>query len=60
MADTFTLTVKDVAQILGVHKLTIYAWCRSGVLPHVKIANTIRFNPVEIEQLLKGKKEVMA
>jgi len=36
------LTVRQIAQFLGVCTATVYKWAATGVLPHVRIVNVIR------------------
>jgi len=35
------LTVRQVAQFLGVCTATVYKWAAQGVLPHVRIINVV-------------------
>jgi excisionase family DNA binding protein len=46
------LTVRQVAQLLGVCPATIYKWAAAGVLPHVRIVNVIRIRPEELTRLV--------
>jgi excisionase family DNA binding protein len=36
------LTVRQVGQLLGVCRATVYKWAADGVLPHVRIVNVVR------------------
>jgi excisionase family DNA binding protein len=36
------LTVRQVAEILGVCRATVYRLCAEGWLPHVRVLNSIR------------------
>jgi excisionase family DNA binding protein len=36
------LTVRQVAQLLGVCRATVYKWATAGALPHVRIINLVR------------------
>jgi excisionase family DNA binding protein len=38
------LTVRQVSQLLGVCTATVYKWAASGILPHVRIVNSIRIS----------------
>lgn len=49
------LTVKDLADWLGISQQTIRAWCAQGRLPHYKIEGNIRFVPNEIEAWLQAR-----
>ena len=45
------LKVREVAQLLGYNKHTIYLWVREGFIPCVRLANgQIRFKPADIEK----------
>ncbi|RKX21206.1 MAG: PTS fructose transporter subunit IIA, partial [Candidatus Zixiibacteriota bacterium] len=37
------LTVKEIAEKLGVKKSTIYHWSHIGYIPTVKLGNLLRF-----------------
>jgi excisionase family DNA binding protein len=36
------LTVRQVAELLQVCRDTVYAWCKRGVIEHVRIGNAVR------------------
>jgi excisionase family DNA binding protein len=38
------LTVKQVAEVLGVCRATIYTLCDEGALAHVRVRNSIRIS----------------
>jgi excisionase family DNA binding protein len=46
------LTVRQVAQFLGVCTATVYKWAASGVLPHVRIVNVIRIRPEDLTRFV--------
>jgi len=46
------LTVRQVAQFLGVCTATVYKWAAQGVLPHVRIINVIRIRPGDLSALI--------
>jgi len=46
------LNVAEVAEILDLHPLTIYRWCRSGRLESVKIGKEWRIRRTALEDLL--------
>jgi excisionase family DNA binding protein len=48
------LTVKEIAQQLGVCAATIYRLCDRGLLPHVRILNSIRIRSGDLAALLKN------
>jgi excisionase family DNA binding protein len=43
------LTVREVAERLGVSKATVYALCEQGTLPHLRVSNAIRVAPAALE-----------
>jgi len=46
------LTVRQVAQLVGVCTATVYKWSAQGVLPHVRIVNLIRIRPQDLSVLI--------
>jgi integrase len=46
------LTVREVAERLGVCTATIYGLCERGDLPHVRVSNAIRIRPADLEAFL--------
>jgi excisionase family DNA binding protein len=44
--------VAEVAEQLGVCAATVYRLCESGELPHVRIVNSIRVRPTDLEALV--------
>lgn len=49
------LTVKELADWLGVSQASIRNWCDRGKLPHYRLENAIRFDPDEIEAWLRSR-----
>lgn len=47
-----TLKIEDVAEILGVHKKTVYRMVRSGALPAIKAGRLWRIRRVDLEKIL--------
>lgn len=47
-----TLTVKEVAQLLGVSSTTIYTMARANEIPHAKIGGKVVFHRPTIEEWL--------
>ena len=37
------LTVKQVAEALGCHIMTIYGWADEGKIPHMRIGRRVKF-----------------
>jgi excisionase family DNA binding protein len=50
---TELLTVVEVARYLGVSRATVYKLCTQGRLPHLRVSNTIRFRPSDVEAVLR-------
>jgi excisionase family DNA binding protein len=46
------LTVRQVAQFLGVCTATVYKWAAANVLPHVRIVNVIRIRPEDLTRFV--------
>ncbi|WP_224249458.1 helix-turn-helix domain-containing protein [Hyalangium gracile] len=46
------LTVREVAERLGVSTATVYGLCERGELPHVRVSNAIRIRPADVEAFL--------
>jgi excisionase family DNA binding protein len=49
------LTVRQVAQLLGVCTATVYKWAAAGVLPHIRIVNVIRVRPEDLIRFLNDR-----
>lgn len=46
------LTVEQAAEILQIHKVTVYKYIRSGLLPAVKLGKVYRIYRNDVEALL--------
>ena len=46
------LTIREVAERLGLSKATIYALCERGELPHTRISNSIRVSAADLDVFL--------
>src|SRR4051812_27592941 len=49
------LTVRQVAELVGVCSATVYKWAAVGVLPHVRIVNVIRIRGEDLNRLLSAR-----
>ena len=55
------LSVKEVAELIGVQPSTIYQWTHQRFIPHIKVGKLVRFNADDISRWLgdlknKGRK----
>jgi excisionase family DNA binding protein len=48
------LSVKDAAKMLKVCARTVYRLCAKAALGHVRLGNTIRFRPEDLERFIEG------
>jgi excisionase family DNA binding protein len=46
------LTVEQAAEVLQIHKVTVYKYIRSGLLPAVKLGKVYRIYRNDVEALL--------
>lgn len=51
------LTVRELAQVLGIHEKTVYDWVAKGQLPCVRLGNRLRFLPSDVSRWLQARKE---
>ena len=49
------LRVKEVAEQLAVPPWRVYQLCESGELPHVRITNSIRIRPGDLEEFIAAR-----
>ena len=49
------LSVRQVAELLGVSRASVYKLVERGELAHVRISNAIRVRPVDLERWLEGR-----
>ena len=48
---------EELAAGMRVARVTVYQWVRRGVIPCLKIEGVVRFDPEEINQWLKNKRQ---
>lgn len=53
--ERITLTVREVAEMLGISTTTVYTMVREEELPHFKVRGKILFNKEKIIQWTKGE-----
>lgn len=49
-------TVKEIADILKVNRVTIQRWCKTGEIPAVKIGKSYRIEKKDFERWYHAKK----
>lgn len=49
------LGVKQVAELLGSHPMTIYGWVAEGRLPHLRVGGRIKFDPNVVADWLQAR-----
>jgi len=49
-------TVKELAEILKVNRVTVQRWCKTGEIPAVKIGKSYRVEKKDFENWYKSKK----
>jgi len=54
------LDAKELAQVFGVRRATIYQWAKRGLLPCVKVGGVVRFRASELEKVLINEKREAA
>jgi excisionase family DNA binding protein len=47
------LTVAEVAKVLGLSRATVYRLCKEGVIPSVKLLNSIRVQTEQLDAALR-------
>ena len=50
----------DVARLVGVGQVTIWQWCKQGILPHWRFHRTLRFDPMEIRAFIDNSRMGLA
>jgi excisionase family DNA binding protein len=46
------LTVKELANYLGVNRFSVYRWVEQQKIPHRRVGALIRFDPREVEEFM--------
>lgn len=49
------MSIKEVADFLGLHPNTIYRLCKQGDIPSIKFGTTIRINKEDLRSYLDTK-----
>ncbi len=50
------LTVRQVAELLGVAPFSVYRLAARGEIPHVRVSNALRFEPHEVADFLQRQR----
>lgn len=53
------LTVQEVANYLRVSRVTIWRWCKQGVLPASRIGRNWRINREDLLMMLESTEELL-
>ena len=53
VSEKTVMTIKDVAEYLGVHPMTIYKFAKAGKIPAFKIGSDWRFHRKYIEEWIE-------
>lgn len=48
------LTIKQVAELLGVTEPTLWRWNKEGILKRVKVGNKVRYKESDVKKVLEG------
>ena len=49
------LTAGNLAEILGVAKVSVYKWVKRGVIPAVKVGTLLRFDGAKVARALGSR-----
>ena len=49
------LTIKQVAELLGVTEPTLWRWNKEGILKRVKVGNKVRYKESDVNKVLEEK-----
>ncbi len=50
------LNVNQLADILGLKKITVYEWVRSNRIPFIKLGKRVLFHPSDIADFIKANR----
>ena len=51
------LSVNQLADILGLKKITIYEWVRINKIPFIKLGKRVLFQPSDVEEFIKTNRK---
>ena len=51
------LTVRELAELLGLREQTVYDWVAKGRIPCVRLSRSLRFDRSAIREWLEARKE---
>jgi excisionase family DNA binding protein len=52
------LSVREVAEALGVSTPLVYRLCASGALAHVRVSNAIRVSRADLTEFIRQQREL--
>ena len=47
------LSVQEVAELLGENQFTIYRRCKRGLMPHIRLGSSTKFDPAQVAKWLR-------
>ena len=50
------VSVKQIAEHLGLAPITIYRWIASNHIPHHRVGRQVRFDPAEVDKWVKKQR----
>ena len=56
--DNRMLSRKEVSEMLGISLPTLHTWTKEGVIPGVRIGNTVRYRSGEIQAAMKDIRSI--
>ena len=51
------VSIKEIAEMLGVKPSTLYQWAELGQVPCIKLNGCLRFNPADISDWIESCKK---
>ncbi len=51
------LSVNQLADILGLKKVTIYEWARDNKIPFIKLGKRVLFQPCDVKEFIKTNRK---
>lgn len=51
------MSVREVVNVLGLSKSTVYQLCKSNILPYTRVGGSIRINETDLIQFMEENKQ---